>query len=155
MDIAKRRSKLMNMGVEPAEMFIFDASPSRQLLIVRRTGIEKIEKLLGIQYTYVSITESTYPTGSNPAGANVTVVLTGKDKEGNVSQALGSANPDTTSVKFFSDMANKRARHKIVLMLADLYQFDVHSEEESEQFKPSKQFNSEDAVKEAIKKVSV
>jgi hypothetical protein len=146
MEIDERRAKLMNLGVQPAEMYVFNKQndPSRLLLIVRRTGIEKIEKLLKISYKYVSVTESSYKNGSN-----VTIVLEGGSKELGFVQALGSANPDTTKLPFISDLANKRARHKIVLKLADLYQHDVHSEDESEDFRPAKTLDSDAMLNEA------
>lgn len=150
MDIEKRRSKLMSLGVEPHEMFIFNGDRGRQLLIVKRTGIEKLEALYKIRYRYISVTESSYKNGSN-----VTVILQGETDDVPPMQALGSANPDTSNLAFISDVANKRARHKIVLKIADLYQYDVHSEDESEDFKPTAKFDAKDAVREAMKKVSI
>ena len=151
MDIEKRRSRLMQLGVTPSEMYIFPTGdPDRKLLIVKRTGIEKLEKVYKIRYKYISVTESPYKDR-----CNVTVILQGETDDQPPTQALGSANPDTTNVPFMSDMANKRARHKIVLKIADLYQYDVHSEDESEDFKPPKKFDSSDAVNEAMKKISV
>jgi len=83
------------------------------------------------------------------------VILQGETDNHPPIQALGSANPDTTRSLFISDMANKRARHKIVLKIADLYQYDVHSEDESDDFVPAKKFDSSDAVNEAMRKISV
>lgn len=144
----------MGLGVEPKEMFIYPAYDGRQLLILRRTGIEKLEVLYGINFKYLFVTESSYKNGCNS-----TVVMQGEaiiDGEKIAVQALGSANPDTVSkIGFISDMANKRARHKIVLKIADLYQYDVHSEDESEAFRPTKQFDHNDAVNEAMKTISV
>lgn len=151
MDIEKRRTTLMQMGVTPGEMYIYPGyDESRKLLIVRRTGIEKIEKLFQIKYRYISVTESPYKDG-----CNVTVVLQGEAEGHAATQALGSANPDTTKLPFISDIANKRARHKIVLKIADLYQYDVHSEDESDDFRPHKKFDHNDAVNEAMKKISL
>lgn len=151
MDIEKRRSKLMQLGVSPSEMYIFNTNDSsRKLLIVKRTGIEKLEKFFNIKYRYISVTESSYKSGSN-----VTVILQGETESHPAIQALGSANPDTTSVPFISDMANKRARHKIILKIADLYQYDIHSEDESEDFVSPKKFDHNSAVNEAMKKISV
>lgn len=154
MDIETRRAKLMNLGVNATEMYIFPARDNRQLLILRRTALDKLELSFGIQFKYISVTESSYG-----GACNVTVVLQGEaivDGHRTATQALGSANPDTVSrTGFIADMANKRARHKIILKVADLYQYDVHSEEESEDFKPSKQFDSNDAVSEAMKKINV
>lgn len=150
MELEKRKSKLMQMGVSTSEMYTFNTpDPNRKLLIVRRTGIEKMEKLLNIKYKYLSVTESPYRDR-----CNVTVVLQGESDSGAV-QALGSANPDTTSVPFISDVANKRARHKIVLKLADLYQYDVHSEDESDEFRPVKQKDAGKVYDEAIKKIKI
>jgi hypothetical protein len=160
MDIEKVKSKLMGLGIEPHEMYSFPSYNGRQLLIVRRTGIEKLERAYNIQFKYLSVTESSFGRG-----CNVTVVLQGECKvydpiaqEAKVIavQAMGSANPETvTKIGFMSDMANKRARHKVVLKIADLYQYDVHSEEESEDFKPTKQFDHTNAFQEAMKKISI
>jgi hypothetical protein len=151
MDIERRKSKLMQMGVTPFEMYVFPTGQGdRKLLIVRRTGIEKLEKLFGIRYKYISVTESPYKDK-----CNVTVIMQGESDEHPAIQALGSANPDTTNLPFISDVANKRARHKIVLKIADLYQYDVHSEDESEDFRPTKKLDPDDAFKEAFKKISL
>lgn len=151
MDIEHRRSKLMQMGVTPSEMYVFPTGEGdRKLLIVRRTGIEKLEKLYNIKYRYISVTESQYKDG-----CNVTVIMQGETEDYPATQALGSANPDTTKLPFISDVANKRARHKIVLKIADLYQYDVHSEDESEDFKPTKKLDHTDAVREAVKKIKI
>lgn len=151
MDIEKRRSKLMQMGVSPSEMYIFKTpDPDRKLLIVKRTGIEKLERLFNIRYRYISVTESSYADGSN-----VTVVLQGETDSHPAIQAMGSANPHTTSNAFISDVANKRARHKIVLKIADLYQYDVHSEDESDDFKPFVQKDSSKVYNEATKKIKL
>lgn len=151
MDLEKRRSKLMQMGVSPSEMYIFSTpDPNRKLLIVKRTGIEKMEKLFNIRYKYISVTESSYGNG-----CNVTVVLQGETDNGQAIQAMGSANPDTTMNAFVSDVANKRARHKIVLKVADLYQYDVHSEDESDDFRPAKQKDSAAAYSEAVRKIKI
>lgn len=151
MDIERRKSKLMQMGVSPSEMYVYPTHDhDRKLLIVRRTGIEKLEKLYNIKYRYISVTESTYKDG-----CNVTVIMQGEADGQPATQALGSANPDTTKLPFISDVANKRARHKIVLKIADLYQYDVHSEDESDDFRPHKKLDHNDAINEAIRKISV
>ena len=139
----------MGLGVSPSEMYIYPTSdPGRKLLIVRRTGIEKLEKLYNIRYKYISVTESSYKDA-----CNVTVILQGETDDHPAIQALGSANPDTTKVPFISDMANKRARHKVVLKVADLYQYDVHSEDESEDFCPPRGIDHKDVVNEAMQKI--
>lgn len=141
----------MQMGVSPSEMYIFKTpDPDRKLLIVKRTGIEKLEKAFNIRYRYISVTESPYKDK-----CNVTVVLQGETDSHPPMQAMGSANPDTTTNSFISDIANKRARHKIVLKIADLYQYDVHSEDESDDFKPFTQKDSSQVYNEAARKIKV
>lgn len=141
----------MQLGVSPSEMYIYPTlDPDRKLIIVKRTGIEKIEKLFSIRYRYISVTESSYKDKSN-----VTVVLQGEVDNQPPIQAMGSANPDTTSGPFISDVANKRARHKIILKMADLYQWDVHSEDESDDFRPSKPKDSNKAYEEAVRRIKI
>ena len=160
MDIEKRRSKLLNLGIYPSEMYVFPAGKGRELLILRRSAVDKLASLYSITFTYLSVTESSFGEG-----CNVTVVLQGnytyhnpetKESKAMAIQAMGSANPVTAgSNGFISDIANKRARHKVILTVAGLYKYDIHSEEESLDFKPSSQFNSDSAFREAFKKMNV
>lgn len=166
MDIDKRKALLLAFGVELSETFVFKAEDSRrELLIVRRTGIDKLEAAMKCRFNYKSVTESSYKEG-----CNVTVVMIadtmygvpdGPDKTPKVTQAIGSANPDTIrnfgnskASGFVADTAAKRAKHKCILRLADLSQHDIYSEDESDDF-VIKKFDVADAVKEAQKKTKV
>jgi hypothetical protein len=163
MDIEKRKSLLMAFGVGLDEMFVFKSEDSnRKLLIVRRTGIDKLESEMKCRFNYKSVTESSYKEG-----CNVTVVMTADTMyraDGDtprVTQAIGSANPDTVrnfgaskASAFIADIAAKRAKHKCILRLADLSQHDIYSEDESDDFVIKKNDFTE-AVKEANKKTKI
>lgn len=163
MDMSKKKSLLFAFGVEASEMFVFRAEDSkRDLLIIRRTGIDKLESELKCRFNYKSVTESSFG-----AGCNVTVVMTADtlhlsvDGLPRVTQAVGSANPLTIrgfgehkTSGFVADIAAKRAKHKCILRLADLSQHDIYSEDESDDFIIVKN-NVKDAVAEATKRTKV
>jgi hypothetical protein len=149
MSIEEQRKILTRLGVDvQEEVFIKSNSRGKKHLIVCRTGIDKMEKNLKIGFKFISVTESSYKDGSN-----VSVVMEGVTNSGFNVQALGSANPDTTDFKFYSDTAARRAKHKLVLKIAELYQHDVHSEDESEDFKRPKKKDFTPAVDEALSKI--
>ena len=153
MDIAKRKNELIRFGVDPSEMHVIRRNGTLEdLLIIKRTGIDKIEAYKKISCRYVSVTESSYANG-----CNVTVVVEACDYDGNSVQALGSANPDTMpaynkSRWYISDLASKRARHKAIIKLTGLTQHNVYSEDEAEEFTFVRK-STEPIIKEALSKM--
>lgn len=164
MNIDKRKSLLLAFGVELSEMFVFKADDSkRELLIVRRTGIDKLESVMKCRFNYKSVTESSFKEGCNVTVVMVADTMYGVEQGGErrTTQAIGSANPYTIrnfgqskASGFIADTAAKRAKHKCILRLADLSQHDIYSEDESDDF-VIKKFDVTDAVKEAQKKTKV
>jgi len=175
MDIQELRSILTRLGVDMKDdTWMIKTGRGKTLLIVSRTGIDKIEKTLAIQFEYKFVSESAYvgmetqietikcnPAGGTyrevitiPAnsGVNVTVCIRGTCSKG-WSEAIGSANPDTTEFKFFADTAATRAKHKVTLKLAELYQHNVKSEDEASEFKRPARKDFAPAIDEALKKI--
>lgn len=145
MNIEEQRNVLMGLGVSPDDMYVY-TNGRRPSLIVRRPGMEVLESVLNVRYRIISVTESAYGRGSN-----VTVVVEGKgDTDDMLLVAMGSANPDTTSSGYVSDIAFKRARHKVILKFVDLYKHGVMSEEESEEFRVTPKKETTQVYVEAI-----
>lgn len=156
--MAQLRATLQRLGVDlHKETFIMKSGRGRSLLIVGRTGIDSVEATLKIDFRFIHVSESSYKN----LGSNVTVVMEGKavDADGNIKvyQALGSANPDNMNMaagySYISDTATRRAKHKVVLKIADLYQHGVHSEDESEDFRRKPRNDVGPAMAEAISKI--
>lgn len=147
---------LTRLGVDlQADTFMMKNGRGKTLMIVSRAGIDKIEATLRIEFRYIHVSESSYKEGSN-----VTVVIEGSIVRGLkpvTFQALGSANPDNMNMaagfSYVSDTAARRAKHKVVLKIADLYQHGVHSEDESEDFRRKPRNDFSPAMAEAISKI--
>jgi hypothetical protein len=162
MKLEEQRLVLTRLGVDlQAESFIYTNARGKKHLIVSRTGIDKIERTLNIDFKFVSVTESQYLSVvknslgldvNTKHGTNVTVVMEGNNGKCYY-QALGSANPDTSDFKFYSDTAARRAKHKVVLKIAGLYKHGVHSEDESEDFRRPKKKDFTAAIEEATRKI--
>jgi hypothetical protein len=111
-------------------------------LIITRTGIDKIEREIAVR---VEVTEVLVVPYGNRICATVKVVAPdlpfrkrGKLK-GLSAYAIGYASPDNTDPQntYYPNLAEKRARHILLLKIAGLYQHGIHSEVESDKFASS------------------
>ena len=99
--------------------------------IIKRTGMDKLEKKYKVFVRVESLNVTPYGNA-----VHVTMLGSGKVKDGDEVRAIGEANPDNCKWSYYSSMAYKRLRHKIILMSLELYEHDVYSEDESEDFRP-------------------
>jgi hypothetical protein len=109
-----------------------DVHKHNHYTIIRRTGIEKIAAAMGIRLSYeVCAAQADYAavkaTGKKPVGAKLIGVET-----------FGSACAATSQNKYYLEMAEKRAKSRAVLQLADLYQEGVYGEDEADDFARSR-----------------
>ena len=124
-------------GLEGTDFFV-DRKKDREndLIIIRKTGIIKLQQKLGIHITLKEIQTVSY--GNKMASV---VVVRGGFIGDPVSyiDMDGEANPDncTTSFNYYVATARKRAESRLTLMLADLTKLDMHGEIEAEEFKAS------------------
>ena len=107
----------------------------RGFKFIKRAGIEKIIAKHNIQ---MQLDLKVCNLGLENTEDHVVVMATGK-KGDNIVQSFGSANDKTCSpfqkgIKV--EMAEKRAKARVVLQLVDLYSEGIHSEDEFPEVKP-------------------
>lgn len=98
-------------------------------LVIRRTGIDKLELVNEMRVQITSIT--TVPYGSKVC---TTILAKGSLKDMNPIETVSSANPDNCRFPNYAEVALKRVRHRLLLMLLDLYKHGIFSDEESDTF---------------------
>lgn len=97
--------------------------------IITRGGIQKIEKAAGIICDIEVVDAISTPT-------NVTMRGKGLNASTGISYTtFASASPETSSNKYYAEMAEKRCRSRLVLTLAGLYELGVFGEDEADTFK--------------------
>lgn len=119
-----------NMGVEK--------------MIIKRTGIDKVHSQVGMIWQPVNVWVTPY-------GNKISVVLLGKGflagDAGIPTFTLVSVNPDNCQFPNYAEVAEKRCRHRLLLMLTGFYENNVFSEDESADFK---QLNVKEEMKEVV-----
>lgn len=120
-------------------------------LIIKRSGIDKLEKQNILKWRLENI--STVPYSNKVC---TTIVLSGNIGM-NSATTVASANPDNCKFQNYAEVALKRSRHRLLLILLDLYQHNIFSDEESDTFellKAAKDFSAaaDEARKALLKK---
>lgn len=129
MNFESKKKLLLKYKLTPSDFYAIDDKA-----IIKRTGMDKLEKQIRekspFEISMISIT-------TTPYGQAVQTTVMGKVrlKDGAMAQAIAEANPDNCDFPFYASIAYKRLKHKLILMLLDLYELEVFSEEESNLFK--------------------
>lgn len=95
--------------------------------IITRGGIQKIEKAAGINCDINVVDSISSPT-------NVTMRGIGVASNGTTYITFASASTETSTNRYYAEMAEKRCRSRLVLTLAGLYELGVFGEDESDKF---------------------
>ena len=99
---------------------------SQGFVIITRTGIEKIQRSLGIEVRYEVI-----PEFSDVSSGIYVVKATGCNKDREV-ESFGEASPKNCRNAYPVAMAEKRALSRVVLKMADMYELGVYGEDEGD-----------------------
>lgn len=124
------RSLVKEYGLENSDYY-FIVDDGFEKCIIKRSGIDKIQIAMGMIFKIVNY--QTVPYGSKMA---ITLVAKGfvPGDEGLPTETIVCVNPDNCKYPNYAEVAQKRAKSRILLELAELYQHNVFSEEESEKF---------------------
>lgn len=106
---------------------------SQGFVIITRTGIEKVQRCLGIQVTYEVVAEL-----SDVSSGLYVIKATGVNKDKLV-ESYGEAGPKNCRNAYPVAMAEKRALSRVVLKMADMYEMGVYGEDEGEFTKTKQQ----------------
>lgn len=104
-----------------------DVYKHKHYTIITRQGIQKIEKGAGVTCKMKVVDSISTPD-------NVTMHGQGVSKEGNTYETFASASAETSTNKYYAEMAEKRCRSRLVLTLAGLYELGAFGEDEADSF---------------------
>ena len=97
----------------------------KHFTIITRSGIEKIQAIenISIKYDFIE------------AGNAGVILKATATKDTKFIETFGSASKDTSTSKYYTEMAEKRALSRAVLKITGLYKYGVFGEDESDDFK--------------------
>ncbi len=96
-------------------------------VIITRTGVEKVQRCLGVEVTYQVI-----PEFSDSSAGMYCIKAVGVNKDKQV-ESFGEASPKNCRNAYPIAMAEKRALSRVVLKMADMYELGVYGEDEVEE----------------------
>jgi hypothetical protein len=99
---------------------------SQGFVIITRTGIEKVQRSLGIEVSYEVV-----PEFSDVSSGLYVVKAIGCNKDKQV-ESFGEASPKNCRNAYPVAMAEKRALSRVVLKMADMYELGVYGEDEGD-----------------------
>lgn len=99
---------------------------SQGFVIITRTGIEKVQRSLGIEVRYEVV-----PEFSDVSSGLYVVKAIGCNKDKQV-ESFGEASPKNCRNAYPVAMAEKRALSRVVLKMADMYELGVYGEDEGD-----------------------
>jgi|TARA_R100000951_G_scaffold56787_1_gene47687 hypothetical protein len=99
---------------------------SQGFVIITRTGIEKVQRSLGIEVKYEVVSEF-----SDVSVGLYVVKAIGYNKDKQV-ESFGEASPKNCRNAYPVAMAEKRALSRVILKMADMYELGVYSEDEGD-----------------------
>jgi hypothetical protein len=118
-------SKLIHdFGLDDS-MYFRTGSGFETKIVLRRTAIDLIESRMNIQFRTKAMSASSLDWG---------VLMEARIPPGSWVETAASAGPDTTTFAYRLEIAYKRARHRLVIKLAQLSHLGVYSEDESDEF---------------------
>ena len=95
-------------------------------VVITRTGIEKVQRSLGIEVRYEVV-----PEFSDVSSGLYVVKAIGCNKDKQV-ESFGEASPKNCRNAYPVAMAEKRALSRVVLKMADMYELGVFGEDEDD-----------------------
>jgi len=144
----RRKSILINKyGLTSDDIWV-KSQDSFDIILVKRTGIDKIALKQGIVFGKPEIITTPYGDSIN-ATAIIPVGLIGV---GNPVHSVASANPDNCKITTrYPEMALKRAKHRGVLEYENLYSLNIYGEEESDSWNDLPEVSSDEFIDSALK----
>ena len=93
-------------------------------VIITRTGVEKVQRALGIEVAYEVVSEL---SDTSSGMYVIKAVACIKDKQ---VESFGEASPKNCRNSYPVAMAEKRALSRVVLKMADMYELGIYGEDE-------------------------
>lgn len=132
MTLEQRKKLLLDFKLDKDDFYVVNDEFGDKILI-RRTGIDKIQHEIKMSFIIESI--QTVPYGDKVC---TTILGKGVTPDGDVARSTASANPDNCDHPHYAEVAEKRCRHRLILQLARLYKHDIFSEIESAKWTTSR-----------------
>jgi hypothetical protein len=128
MDIKQRKKLLLDYKLDSSDFHVSDDQYGSKI-IVRRTGIDKIERQVAMSFDILSLLQTPYKDK-----VCVTIYGVGRTKDGDVAKTVVTVNPDNCKFANYAEVAEKRCRHRLLLKIARLYEHSIFSDAESDEF---------------------
>ena len=128
MTLEQRKALLLDYKLDKNDFYVV-TDEFGDKIILRRTGIDKIQWSIKMKFAITSI--QTVPYGAKVC---VTIVSTGRLEDGDYALTTACANPDNCDFPNYAEVAEKRCRHRLILQLARLYEHNIFSEVESQKW---------------------
>lgn len=145
----KKKMLTLDYKLDPVEDFyVREDDEWGAKIIVRRTGIDKIERQIGMDFAIESLQVVPY-------GDKVCVTILGRAvADSMVTRSLVMTNPDNCTYPNYAEIAEKRCRHRCLLKLARLYEHNIFSQLESDKWMETRnEWNG--AVSEVVKMINI
>lgn len=124
----KKKLLTVDYRLDPVNDFYFSDDAWGTKILIRRTGIDKLEIQANMSYTIESLQVVPY-------GAKVSVTILGKGiVDGVVQRTVVMTNPDNCKYDNYAEVADKRCRHRLLLQLLRLYEHHIFSDIESDKW---------------------
>lgn len=121
MNISEEEKETMRKLFEDNGLSKDDVFKHKHYIIIKRSGIQKIQYKNNIRISYEVIN----------SGKDFCIVKATGKKDNQSIETLASATPENATNKHYVEMAEKRAMSRVVLKLMNLYEFGVFGEDEN------------------------
>jgi hypothetical protein len=148
MNINQRKKLLLDFKLDSNDFFV-STDQFGDKIIVKRSGIDKIERQVGMSFDILTMLQTPYKDR-----VCVTIYGVGRTKDHDIAKTTVTVNPDNCKFYNYAEVAEKRCRHRLLLKIAHLYEHNIYSDAESDEFFETRnQFQS--AVSEVEKLLKV
>lgn len=121
----KKKMLTLDWKLDPATDFYVDEDEWGPKIIIRRTGIDKLEAQTRMNFTIESLQVVPY-------GDRVSVTIAGRGViDNDVARTVVMVNPDNCTYPNYAEVAENRCRHRLLLKLTRLYEHHIFSQIES------------------------
>lgn len=127
MTIEQRKKLLLTFKLSTTDFYDLK-DQNGDVIIIKRTGIDKLVHQSSMRFNIESIQTVPYGTGV------CTTILASGTIDNVTARTTASANPDNCSYPNYAEVAEKRVRHRLLLQLLHLYEHGIFSEAESDKF---------------------
>lgn len=141
----KKKMLILDYKLDPENDFYVSEDEWGSKIILKRTGIDKIQAQTKMSFTIENL--QVVPYGDK---VSVTIIGRAVGPDDMVARTVVMTNPDNCVYPNYAEVAEKRCRHRLLLQLNRLYEQNIFSEIESDKWLETRN-QYVGAVNEAVK----